>query len=506
MRGLVFDHPRETVRNGFHPARLVLRAFPAHLFKVVPTTRESARTVSIPNRTALRQVAIVTETFILKVLLSIAPLLLFPSLAAAQQSASEASMMGMTQGVSMDMSGMNMHPETFIQEIVGHTSSGTSAEPDSTPIPMLMTRRGPWTLMLHGNVFILDQQQTGPRGADKFFSVNWFMGMAQRGAGPGTFTLRAMLSLDPATITGRRYPLLFQQGETAFGKPIVDGQHPHDFFMELAALYDLRLGERGLLSFYVAPVGDPAMGPIAYPHRASASEDPLAALGHHQEDSTHIASDVLTVGATYGFLRLEASGFHGREPDEFRWNIDHGAIDSWSLRLTAQPGKNWSAQYSYGRLKSPEALYPMESQERMTASVMYNRPLNHGNWSSIVVWGHTRSLQDDSIYNSYLVESTLHFLRRNNVWTRIENVDRSNELLLGEVTLPPNFHEEPIGRVKAYSFGYSREIPFFPHIASSLGAQITTYGVPAALEPTYGAHPAGVSVYLRFRPTSENNR
>src|ERR1700720_5031128 len=117
------------------------------------------------------------------------------------------------------------------------------------------------------------------------------MPMAQRILGRGVFTARTMLSLEPATITDRRYPLLFQQGETAFGVPIADGQHPHNFFMEIAALYDLKLGDRALLSFYAAPVGDPAIGLAAYPHRASALEDPVAALGHHQEDSTHVAAD-----------------------------------------------------------------------------------------------------------------------------------------------------------------------------------------------------------------------
>ena len=93
-------------------------------------------------------------------------------------------------------------------------------------------------LMFHANIVLTDLQQSSPRGGDKFFSTNWFMGMAQRQMGRGTFTVRAMLSLEPATVTERRYPLLFQQGETAFGVPIADGQHPHDFFMEVAALYD----------------------------------------------------------------------------------------------------------------------------------------------------------------------------------------------------------------------------------------------------------------------------
>jgi hypothetical protein len=442
-------------------------------------------------------------------------LLAVPALAGAQQNGKkDDDMQGMpgmdgTQMQGMNMGGtdlMTMHPETFPQEIVRHTGSGTSAEPDSTPVPMLMTKKGKWTLMFHANVFVLDEQQSSPRGEDKFFSTNWFMGMMQRHLGPGVFTARAMLSLEPATITGRQYPLLFQQGETAFGKPIADGQHPHNLFMEIAALYDLKLGKNGLLSFYAAPIGDPAIGPIAYPHRASASEDPLAALGHHQEDSTHIAEDVFTVGVTYRVARIEASGFHGREPNENRWNLSQGKIDSWSTRLTIQPGKNWSGQYSYARIVSPEALFPNEIQERMTASAMYNRPFRNGNWASSLIWGRTKSLEDNSIFNSYALESTLRFLTRNHAWTRIENAERSNELLFGENALPPSFLEQPIGRVQAYTLGYDRDFDVIPHVATAIGAQVTVYGVGEDLKPVYGWHPAGVALFLRVRPFSGMER
>jgi hypothetical protein len=421
------------------------------------------------------------------------------------------SMPGMDQkqmpGMQIDENSlMNMHPENFRQEIVHHGTSGTTAEPNSTPIPMLMTTKGPWMLMFHANVFITNIQQSSARGGDKLFSTNWMMGMAQREAGPGVFTARLMFSLEPATVTGRRYPLLFQQGETAFGVPIADGQHPHDFIMELAALYDLKLGEKSLLSFYFAPMGDPAMGPAAYPHRASAAENPVGPLGHHQQDSTHIADDVVTVGLTHRIVRIEASGFHGREPDEFRWDIDQGKLDSWSTRLTIQPGKNWSGQYSYARIASPEALFPHESQERMTASMMYNRPLHNGNWANTILWGRTRSLLDKSVFNSYLLESTVRFHGRNYAWTRIENADRSNELLIGENPLPPNFREEPIGRVQAYTFGYDRDFDLIPHLASAVGAQFTTYGVANVLKPIYGSHPIGVALFVRFRPFSGSDR
>ncbi len=268
-------------------------------------------------------------------------------------------------------------------------------------------------------------------------------------------------------------------------------------------MYDWKPGPRTLVSFYGGPVGDPAIGPTAYPHRASAMEDPVGALGHHQEDSTHIADDVVTVGVTQGIARIEASGFHGREPNENRWNIDAGAIDSWSTRLTLQPGQDWSGQYSYGRLVSPEALFPGENQERMTASVMYNRPLANGNWASTAVWGRTRSLGGDAAKeNSYLLESTVRFHTRNYGFTRLENAGRSNELLNGEAPLPAGFAERPIGHVTAYTFGYDRDVDLVPHLRTAFGAEVTAYGVPGILQPAYGTNPLGVAVFLRLRPAA----
>ena len=408
--------------------------------------------------------------------------------------------MGSMPGMNHHEMGMEAPPKDLLEEVARHDTSGTSAEPNSTPTPMLMTMRGKWLLMFHGTVFLNALQQSGPLGSDKVFSTNWLMPMAQRQLGPGTFTARVMLSIEPGTVTNRYYPELFQQGETAFGKPIVDGQHPHDFVMELAALYDLKLGKGCLLSFYFAPMGDPAMGPTAYPHRASASENSIAPLGHHLEDSTHIADDVITAGLTYKFARLEASGFHGREPDEFRWDIDSGKIDSWSLRATVNPGHDWSAQYSFAHLTSPEALHPQEDLHRMTASLMYNRSLQRGNWASTLLWGRNRSLDTGLVGNGYLAESTLRFAERNYVWGRLENVDRTNELLLRNQIEPPDFEETTIGRVQAYTVGFEHDITVLPHLASGIGAQLTLYSTPTSLESEYGSHPLGGVIFLRLRP------
>jgi hypothetical protein len=452
-----------------------------------------------------------------------------------------------------------MSAHTLIETVEQHGSSGTSIEPASTPLPMLVTTRGTgsgaWHLMLHGNAFAADtQQQTdSPRNRDAFFSANWIMPMAQRAFGDhgdrGQLTLRAMFSLEPATIPHRSYPELFQQGETAYGAPIVDGQHPHDFFMEIAALYDLKLSPNTLLSFYAAPIGDPAIGPTAYPHRQSASEDPIAALGHHQEDSTHIAFNVLTGGLTFRAVRLELSGFHGAEPTEARWQPEPSpnghAIDSISTRLTLSPTADWTGQYSFAQIHSPEVLYPNEDQQRQTASAMYHHtfssrlkpdrakpmpamsatmsgatdmgtmpgmdkgkpmPMMHmtpeptTDLSATLLWGRTRSLTDNTKENSYLVEALLRFASTSYLWTRLENAGRSNELLLTPGTpLPEGFAEQPIGHVAAYSIGYDHDLPLGPHVLAAPGTQFTVYRTPTALRPAYGATPTAELFFVRFR-------
>lgn len=424
-----------------------------------------------------------------------------------------------TAGAQDKMVGMSMtQPSTLIESQLQHTSSGTSVQPPTTPVPMLMGQRAGWTLMLHSEAFVTDTQQhaTSGRGADKLFSVNWVMPMAQRSVGSrGLLTVRAMLSLEPGTVTGQYYPELFQQGETANGRPIIDGQHPHNLFMEVGVLYDVRLGEHGLVSFYAAPVGDPAIGPTAYPHRQSASEDPIAALGHHQEDSTHIAFNVLTAGLTYKTLRLEASGFHGAEPTEARWHFQPSpnglAVDSYAGRLTWVPRANVAAQYSIAEIKSPEALALTVNQRRQTASVMYNRGFGArqvmagmsmpedkpatGNWSTTLLWGQTRASSTGAVENSYLLESLLQFRTRNYAWTRMEVAARTSELLGGVTSTV----ESPAGHVQAYTAGYDRDFRLGHYILAAPGAQFTVYRAPDLLASTYGRTPFGAQAFVRFR-------
>src|SRR5579871_6077315 len=253
------------------------------------------------------------------------------------------------------MAGMNMVDMNPASMFLMNLASGTSVNAAAWPMPMVMTHFGSWNTMFMGVGFLVDTQQSGPRGGDKFYSPNWFMASTEHRVGTrGAFQADLMLSLDPATITGERYPLLFQTGETAYGKAIVDGQHPHNFIMSLGFHYAYQLSENTTLSAYFAPVGDPALGPVAFPHRASAMELPEATLSHHWQDSTHIAANVATVALARKWWRIEASGFYGTEPGENRWIIDWGPMNSYSGRVSVLPSKDWIFQFSLGRLTKPE--------------------------------------------------------------------------------------------------------------------------------------------------------
>ena len=379
-------------------------------------------------------------------------------------------------------------------------ASGTSMNPDSWSMPMLLSSPGSWSLMFMGQAFLVDTQQSGPRGGDKLYSPNAFMFSASHSVGGGSLLLQSMLSLEPLTITDRRYPLLFQTGETAYGRTLVDAQHPHNFLMSLGVHYARPVGNGAMLQFYYAPVGDPALGPVAYPHRASAAELPQATLGHHWQDSTHIAGNVATVAIKRAWFRLEASGFNGTEPGENRWRIPWGAMNSWSGRLSISPAGNWMVQVSAGRLTHPEQQQPGDVT-RTTASLHYSRPAGTGNsWSTSLIWGRNHDTYTGHNLNSYLLESVYPFRHRNFLSGRIEYVDK-DELFAGTPALEAQLDRTAGStfRIGSYTAGYTRDIGTFKMIETGIGANASIYTLPAAIKPYYGDRPWGVSVFLRFR-------
>ena len=399
------------------------------------------------------------------------------------------------------MAGMNHQNMNRAGRYLMNMSSGTALNPYSWQMPMIMTRAGQWNLMWMGQAFVMDTQQHSPRGGDKFFSPNWFMLSGIRSVSSGSISVTAMLSLDPATVTGRRYPLLFQTGESAYGRPLTDAQHPHDFLMGLSVQYARPLNPDTMLQFYYAPVGDPALGPVAFPHRASAFELPQATLGHHWQDATHIAANVATVAVRHKWLRIEASGFHGTEPDENRWNIDWGTMNSYSARVSVAPSANWMAQVSAGRLSNPERLEEGDVV-RTTASLQYTRPLERGtSWSTSFIWGRNHQIAHQRDVDSWLVETLYPATRRDFVTGRFEVVDK-DELFAGQHDIEHRLEDSAAGttfRIQAYTAGYTRDLLVGRGVEAGLGANVTGYRIPAAIQPYYGEHPWGWSVYLRVR-------
>ena len=397
----------------------------------------------------------------------------------------------------INMPGMNMDMSQSAPDWMpsAHVSSGTGWQPAAIVPHTWMKSVAGWEIMAHGVIFADYNQQGGSRGAGKAESVNWAMLMEQHKLGGGTILFREMFSAESLTAPHPGFPELFQTGETYHGEPLVDHQHPHNVFSELALDYTHPLADKISWLFYGAAVGEPALGPVAYIHRASADELPMAPLSHHLHDSTHISFGVLTTGLVISRLKVEGSVFNGREPDERRYAIEFAPLDSWSTRLSVAPSRNWTAQYSYGRLEHPEALEP-GSQRRQTASVEYVRPLAgklNGTWATSLIWGRVHKEADNHNLNGYLLESTLNFMAKNYAFSRLELVDKDE--LFPDNPLAPSY------RIGAYTFGGARDLVQSKLWQLALGADLTFYSTPAGLNANYGTDPVSFQIFLRVRPS-----
>ena len=404
-------------------------------------------------------------------------------------------MMGNDMGIRVGSSDTNVMS-------MGAMGSGTSWQPSSGPMHMYHKVAGDWLLMFHFNFIGAMNRQGGPRGVTKAESANWFMPMAYHKLGKGTLQLRGMFSAEPFTFPPGGSPLLFQTGETYKGQPLIDRQHPHDLFMELSAQYTLPLGERGTWFTYFGYPGEPALGPVAFMHRMSASENPSATLSHHLQDSTHISFGVLTTGFTYRWLKVEGSIFNGREPDENRYNFDAHKWNSRSARLWIMPNKNWTMQLSHGFLRSPENQEPDVDVRRTTASLQYNKPFHRGNWASAFVWGRNHVSSPGEIHNlnGYTAESTVNFLDKNYLYTRLELVDKDDLLRTRDRALLGITEDHPSFRIGAYTFGGTRDLWNTDKMSFAIGSDLSFYSKPSILDRIYGTNPVSWKLFFRVRP------
>jgi hypothetical protein len=375
---------------------------------------------------------------------------------------------------------------------MGRDATGTSWMPSSTQMPAIHITYNDWFFMIHGFATLVYDHQGGPRGADKFFSENMFMFTAQIDLGRGTFALRNMISFEPATIGCNGYPLLLQSGETCNGiTPLIDRQHPHDFLMELAALYTFRFSDKNSLFAYFGYPGEPALGPPAYIHRFSAFFNPEAPITHHWLDSTHISFGVATLGYVHEWLKIDASIFTGREPDQHRWNFDEPRFDSYCGRISVNPTENYAAQISYGFIKSPEQLEPKVNTHRTTASLSYNKSWSHNNWQITAAWGMNQN-RPGRILNGALVESALEIHSKHVLFGRAEYVAKD------ELFIPPSPNAHKTFNVGKLDLGYIFEFPLVPYTLWGIGFVGSASFVPNSIQSAYGRTPLSGMAFLRI--------
>ena len=370
----------------------------------------------------------------------------------------------------------------------------------STLLPVAASAQQPspppsagWRFVQDGVVHAVFNHQGGPRGGDEGVVPNWWMGIATRPVGKHQIGFNAMLSLDAATVGRDGYAELFQVGESLDGKPLIDRQHPHDFFMQLAASWRVPLGNSSALTIAGGPTGEPTLGPVAFMHRPSAAGLFMAPLGHHTFDSTHVSFGVVTASLETGRWTFEASAFNGREPDDDRWDFDFGALDSFAARVWFRPTSEWEVQASTGRLRDPEELEPGDVY-RTTVSGSWYRPGTDGFKSVTMGYGinsaHGQEIM--GLFGEFTVEQ-----RANSLFGRVEIQDVETDLLLGDHPGPPAI--QPISTVAAFTAGAARRFLAWKGFEGAIGAQVTGYAVPSVLEQAYSDHPVSFQVFFRLR-------
>jgi hypothetical protein len=370
-------------------------------------------------------------------------------------------------------------------------SSGTAWQPDTSEHMGLHVMSGEWTLMAHGALNLVYDHQSGPRGDDKAFASGMLMGMARRPLGNGTLQFKAMLSPDPI-MGARGYPLLLASGETANGTDrLVDRQHPHDLLMELSASISQNISPKSSVFLYGGLPGEPAFGPPAFMHRESIMDSPEAPISHHWLDSTHISFGVLTAGIVVDRVKLEVSRFNGREPDQHRWNIETGPLDSTAVRLSWNPTRTLSLQGSWGHFTDPEQLEPGVDQKRWSASALWADEIASG-WklAGTLAWGRKTIEHHDD--DAYVAEASL----KHAGWTIFGRGEVTENR---ELVADPEEHG-PAFRVGKASIGAIRDFRVAEHFSLGLGGLFAVNFVPDGLAPLYGGHnPTGTMGFVRLK-------
>jgi hypothetical protein len=369
-------------------------------------------------------------------------------------------------------------------------ASGTSWVPDNTVHAEALFAG----LSLHGDVTLGYDRQSGLRHRDQLSSLNWLMLTSGHPLGGGLLRLRTMLSAEALTVPEPGYPELLQTAFAYKGETISDREHPEAPVMEAALLYERALSHGLASSIYIAPVGEPALGPANYLHRPSAAFDPIAPLGHLSQDGTHVSYGTGTLGLFTRRLKVEASIFNSAHPDPGAGFAYHVHLNSWSSRVSWNPGQAWSVSASGGHLAPSTGAHAHDAAARLGISAMRVVRAQGGTWSTAFLWGADVPTSTNRAVNTLLGESTLAFSRQV-VFGRAEYVQRTSAdlALIGSVP--------SVLALGAVSAGYGHRLAAVGSFQAWAEARGTVNLLPPELELFYGTrHPVGLFIGVGARP------
>lgn len=391
-------------------------------------------------------------------------------------------------------------------------AGGTAWQPDASPVYAWHGMQGDWHLMGEATLFGQYVDEGGLRGDEDFGAQGMVMGMAGYPLLGGEAELRVMLSPDPLTLGECGYPDALQTGERCDESGTLhDRQHPHDLFMELAASWQGELTGDLALQVYGGVAGEPALGPVSFPHRLSAQLNPIAPIGHHWLDASHVTFGLATVGLSGRWWKVEGSAFNGRDPDEERFDLDLDVPDSFSGRAWLLPIDELAFQVSVGRLNDHATHEPDETGAhtdhttesapepidvtRYTASGTWHHPYAGGYWNLTAAWGRNDGHPGAEATDAFLVEGTVNDGETHVVFARAELAEKLGSELVTEKPLT-------VYRVAKTQVGYVRQ---FAAGETLLGLGFSTWAarVTEGLIPLYGEDsPLGLSVFATLRPAA----
>jgi hypothetical protein len=422
-----------------------------------------------------------------------------------------------------DMSAMNMPGMPMASPLgIPHSriGSGTSWLPDSSAVREVRHMYGSWMVSLHGAAFGQYDKQETQRGDTQLGLTDWEMLMAMRSAAGGMLHVDLMTSVEPFVLGGAGYPLLLQTGGTYQHSFLHDRQHPHDALMELAAMYEHAITSGLGWAMYAGAVGEPALGPVAFMHRPSAQNDPMAPLGHHWQDVSHQSFGVVTVGLETHSVKLEGSLFNPREPDEHHLVVDYrGAkLDAYAGRLSWAASPHIVTSAWWGYLNSHDRLDPTTRMHRYGGSVLTDQKgVAGGRWSNTFMWSMnlhhhgpgaheflhgTPGASPHHHSSSMLAESSLEVGTKSAIFTRIEGVRKNGEELGfqgGDLTT--------LYDIRSYVLGATRQVVAIHGADFSVGARGAINFVARGLQLAYGTRrPKGFDIFLQLRPAGHRSQ